>query len=363
MYLYILKGGIILENERKSRLATYLRAPAFDAGRNISWSAIFAGVMIFLASMVAFSLVGSAIGFGVPDITSSQPFQGLQTSLIIWAAVSMILSLVAAGFVSGITSARVGLIHGFLTWATSIVVLFSILTFTTVNVFQAAGSLVGKAGNVAGQGVELVVSSAGDAIKGSFDAVTDSVGEVDTKDLQENVEDILEDTDIEELQPDYIEGQLEASQKDITEAAKKIVLDPDNAEKILTDLGTSLQERAEVLGEAVDEDAIANAVEKNTDLSQEEAEKATQNIVSGLNDATTQAQKQIEMAQAQLQQVEQEVDMQVEKIRQSSEEVTNQIAKASLWGFVALLIAMVTTSLAGLWGSRTVHYETDALNK
>lgn len=347
----------------RGKVSTYLREPAFDAGKNISWSAIVAGIVTFLACMVAFSLIGTAIGFGVPDITSNQPFEGLKTSLIIWAAVSMIVSLLAAGFISGIASARVGLVHGFLTWASSIVVLFILLTFTTVNIFQAAGSLIGKAGDVAGQGIEVVVSSASDAIQSSFDAVTDSMDDVDTNELQDNVETILEDTDVAELQPDYIQGQLDSSQKDITNAAKEIVLNPDDANQIIENLTDSLQKRAEVLADAVDEDAIASAVAKNTDLSEQEAEEATKNIVDELNQATTEAQKQIQNAEVALEEAQKDVEVEVEKIRQSSEEVANTISKASIWGFVALMIAMVTTSLAGLLGSRTVHDEIDLANR
>lgn len=347
----------------RSKMSTYLRAPAFDAGKNISWSAIVAGVVTFLACMVAFSLIGTAIGFGVPDVTSNQPFDGLKTSLIIWAAVSMILSLLAAGFISGITSARVGLVHGFLTWASSVVVLFILLTFTTINTFQVAGSLIGKAGNVAGQGIEMVTSAAGDAIQTSFDTVTNSVGDVDTQELQGNVENILKDTDVPELQPDYIQGQLDDSRKDITNAAKEIVLNPDRSDQVIEKLTESLQKRAETLANAADEDAISSAVEKNTDLSPQEADEATKNIVDGLNQASDEAEKQIQNAQTTLKEAQQDIKVQVENVRKSTEEVTNTISKVSLWGFVALLIAMITTSLAGFWGSHTVHDEVDVMNK
>src|SRR5699024_6149097 len=106
----------------RRRWTSHLKGPAFGAGRNISWGSILAGVATFLACMILFSLIGTAIGFGVPDVTSNQPFEGLKTSMIVWAILSMIISLLAAGFVSGVTAARVGLIHGFLTWATSLVV-------------------------------------------------------------------------------------------------------------------------------------------------------------------------------------------------------------------------------------------------
>lgn len=343
----------------------YLSAPVDDAGRNISWSAILAGVVTFLACMIAFGLIGSAIGLGVPDITSNQPFEGLKGSLIAWAAVSMILSLLAAGFVSGVAAARVGLIHGFLTWASSVVILFLLLTFTTFNIFQAAGSLIGKAGSVAGQGVEMVATTAGQAIEKSFSGVTDALSDanVDTGELQANVEDILKDTDIPELQPDYIQNQLDASQKEIQNTAKEIVLNPEQADQLIKELGDKLQKRADTLSNAADEQAISNAVAKNTDLSQEEAEEATKNIVDGLNQASEQAQKQVQNAQTALENAQEEVEVQVANLRQSAEEVTDSIARASLWGFVALLVALLLTSLSGLWGSSLAHRERTVVNK
>ena len=341
----------------------YLNAPVDDAGRNISWSAIIAGVMTFLACMIAFSLIGSAIGLGVPDVTSNQPFEGLKGSIIAWASISLIISLLAAGFVSGVAAARVGLIHGFLTWASSVVVLFLLLTFTTLNIFQATGSLIGKAGSVAGQGVEMIASTAGTAIEKSFTGVTDAVSDVDTQELQGNVQEILRDTDIPELQPNYIQNQLDDSRKDIQNTAKELVLNPENSDQLIKELGDKLQKRADTLSNAADEQAIANAVEKNTDLSQSEAEEATKNIVDGLQQASTQAQEQIQNAQTALEDAQQEVKVQVENSRQSTEEVTDSIARASLWGFVALLVAMIVTSLSGLWGSSLAHRERTMVNK
>jgi len=204
--------------------SSHFRAEADDAGRNISWSSIFAGVVSFLSLLILFSLIGSAIGLGVTDVTSNNPFDGVGTGLIIWAILSLLISLFVAGFVSGVTSARAGLIHGFLTWSTSVILLFALLTFTTVNTLQSVGSLLGTVGGAAGSGIGSVASTAKDAATKGFDSVTKNVSDIDTKEL--------------------------------------------------------------------DEKKIADAVAKNTDLTGAEADKATQNIVDGLNTATKETTQQ-----------------------------------------------------------------------
>lgn len=103
-------------DEETTRTWNTVGDPYAKAGFNISWSAVLAGVVTFIALLLTLSLVGSAIGFGIVEPTSSNPLDGVGTGVLIWTIVSFVLSLGAAGFVAGFTSRRVGLVHGFLTW-------------------------------------------------------------------------------------------------------------------------------------------------------------------------------------------------------------------------------------------------------
>ena len=340
-----------MEQKRKG-FSSYFRSETDEAGRNMSWGSIFAGVVTFLSLLIMFSLIGSAIGLGVTDVTSNNPFDGVGTGLIIWAVLSLLISLFAAGFIAGVTSSRAGLVHGFLTWATSILLLVALLTFTTINTFQTVGSVLGSVGGAAGKGVSSVASTATDAVSSGFDSVTKNVSDVDTKELEGNVEDVLKDTDIPELQPDYLQGQLDAVKDDVTAAGKEAITKPENFDQIVKDLGDSLTERSEKIQNSVDEDAIAQAVAKNTDLSQKEADEATKNIVDGLNQATSETSKQIENAQQTLEETSADLKKTVEDVRVQTEQATQTAAKVSIWGFVALLLTMIVTSIAGIVGSR-----------
>lgn len=336
---------------------SYLAPETDDAGRNISWSSIFAGVVTFIAFLIKFSLIGTAIGLGVTDATSNDPFAGVGTGLAIWGVLTLLISLLAAGFVAGITAARAGLVHGFLTWATSVIILFVLLTFTTINTFQTVGSIFGSVGSAVGQGAGSVASTAGNAIQSTFDNVTENFSGADTAELEGNVNEILADTDIPELQPGYLEGELEESRNEVLDAGKELAVNPENSDAILQDLGDSLTARAEEIQESVDEEAIAEAVAANTELSEAEAEEATTNIVDGLNQATNEASQQIEDAQVALEDASQELESTIADVRQSTEEATQTASTISIWGFVALLLTMVVTSLAGIFGSSFVRKE------
>lgn len=326
-----------------------------EAGFNISWSAVFAGVVTFLASLFTLSLIGSAIGFGTVEPTSNNPLDGVGTGLIIWTIIAFLLSLIAAGFIAGVTSRRVGVVHGFLTWATSVLVLLIMLSYLTAGVFSAVGSALGSVFSVTGKGVATVASSASDVVSSSFDKIVDNVGEVDTNEMESQVNDVLKDTDIPELQPDYLNDQLSAATEEIVQAGKELAVNPENSDEIISSTTESLKNRSQKITDSVDKDAIANAVESNTDLNEEEAKKATDNIYNAAQSASKEAETKLNQASQSIEEAQQKIDQTIEEARVKAEEASNATAKASIWGFVALLLGMIVTSLAGLWGSNFVR--------
>ena len=332
----------------------YLGANDREAGYNLSWGSIFAGVVTFIALFMTFSLIGSAIGFGMVEPTSNNPLDGVGTGLMIWTVVTLILSLFGAGFVSGVAARRVGLVHGFLTWATSMIVTIVMLSYLTIGAFSVVGSLLGNIASAVGSGVENVASGTADVASKAFDEITGNMGDIDTDQLQTDVRDVLKDTDVPELQPNYLQDQVSDATSDITDAGKKIATDPNKADEIIDDLSTKLQDRATKISDSVDEDAISNAVAKNTDLNQQEAQEATQNIVNGLQKASDEAQQQIETAQQNLEQAKQDIDQAVKDARKKADEVSDATAKASIWGFVAMVLGLALTSIGGMVGANLV---------
>lgn len=333
--------------ENQSRITTRKA----EAGFNISWSAILAGVVTFIAMLLTLSLIGSAIGFGTVEPISDNPLDGVGTGVLIWTVVAFVLSLGAAGFVAGLTSRRLGFIHGFLTWATGVIALVAVLSFMTVGAFSAVGSTLGSVFSVAGQGVETVVSGSGDLVATGFNEIVGQVEQVDTEELEAQTTQILEDTDIPELQPNYINSQLQEASTEIANAGKEIVVNPENAEQILQDTVTSLQEKAETIANAADREAIANAVNENTELTQAEAEEATDTIYESLQTASVEAEQELQMVSQRIDQAQVQLDQTIEEARIQAEEAADATAKASMWGFVALVLGMLITSFAGYWAS------------
>lgn len=325
-----------------------------EAGFNISWAAIIGGVVTFFATLATLSLIGSAIGFGVVDPTSNNPMDGVGTGLMIWTVVMLVLSFMAAGFVAGMASRRVGMLHGFLTWATSVILLLVMLAYITTSAVSAVGSLFGSAFSILGEGASTAASGVETLVSDSVDSITGNLEDIDTQDLQANVNDILEDTDVPELQPDYLNNQLKEARDEIIDAGKDLAVNPENSDQILSSLTDSLQSRAETIGNAADRDAISNAVEANTDLTGEEADKATDNIYNGLQTASQKTQDLVNDASQKIEEMQQKVDQAVEDARVKADQAADATSKASIWAFVALLLGMILTTISGIWGSNFV---------
>lgn len=341
------------------RFNRYLGAGDKEAGYNLSWGAIFAGVVTFIALMITLGFIGNAIGFGTVSPKASDPMSGVGTGLLIWTVIQLILSFLGAGFVAGVTARRVGVVHGFLTWAVSTIATFILLSVATVSILSSVGSFFGQVAQTAGQTVESVSSSAADSISNGVNALTDqiNVDQADIQNLESNVNEVLRDTDIKELQPEYLKGQLQAATDDISQAAKDLVSNPDNSDAIFDQLSSQLQARTEIISENVDEQAVANALESNPDLSQAEAEQTTQNIVEGYNRAASEARQQIDQASQALDQTKAEAQDALAQLRNEANKASDNTAQASIWAFVGLLLGAILSSVGGFFGTKLVTEE------
>ncbi|WP_202980851.1 hypothetical protein [Microbacterium lushaniae] len=133
---------------------------------NVSWGSIIAGVVTFLAVTILLSLVTAGIGLGGSGIGAT-----------IWSVIALVIALAAAGFVAGALALRSGLLHGFLTWATSLVVALALTVWLSA-------SLLGG-----------VVSSATQALSGTdvTQVVEDVQSNVDEEEAQEQTDEALQD--------------------------------------------------------------------------------------------------------------------------------------------------------------------------
>lgn len=337
-----------------------------EAGFNLSWGAVFAGVVTFIALVLTLSLVGSALGFAQFNPTQPNPFQGVGTGQLIWIVVELILAFLGAGFVSGATARRMGHLHGFLTWATSLIAVVVLLTWLAGAALNAATNAAGSVLNAGGQAVGTVAQTAGDAISSGVNALAENidVNNSDVEQLNSDVKDVLRDTDVKELQPEYLSDQMSGATEDIAQAAKDVVVHPENADQTFSQLRDRLTKRVDSISQNVDRQAVANAVAQNSDLSQAEAEKATDNLIQGYEKAAATARDEITKAADNIEQTQkdlsQKIDQVTEQAKQGTEEAANAVSKGSIWAFIGVVIGAIISSLGGALG---VNYATRTVNE
>ena len=116
-------------------------------------------------------------------------------------------------------------------------------------VLSAAGSLVGSVGSALGSGVSTAAGGASSAVQ----SLASEIGEqVSAPDLDADVTQILPGTDVPELQPEYLQSQVQQVRTEVTEAAQQVATDPENYQQTLSELSTSIQQRADTVAGRVD---------------------------------------------------------------------------------------------------------------
>ena len=109
----------------------------------------------------------------------------------------------------------------------------------------------------------------------------------------------------------------------------------------------------DTINDGLDENALTDAVANNTDLSEEEANSAVNNIMDAYDETAQNASEKLDEAKVAVQELQVKAEQAAEKGTQKAEEVSDEAAKYSLYIFAALLIAMFVTAFAGQAGVKT----------
>lgn len=144
-----------------------------NRGNNASWGAIFAGTVTFLAVMLVFGLISAAMGLSEAD----------GVAVGIWSIIAILLALAIAGFVAGALAVRGGLLHGLVTWATSLVAVVLLIGWLGTSVLGAVGGAIGGATEAAG-GPAVIQEE----IEGAEEDIDEA-----TQDAQETAEEAQDD--------------------------------------------------------------------------------------------------------------------------------------------------------------------------
>lgn len=332
------------------------------AGVNLSWRSIFAGLITFLALSILFSFISATIGLGVTDLTSPNPLDNVGIGLIIWTIISFIVSLGAGGYVAGLTANRAGAIHGFLTWALGLLAILYLATSTIGSAFNTLGSLMG----VAGDTIADVANVSGDVVynfsQEAFDSISDNL-KIDTSELDKQVQDALKDSNIPELQPNYLQSQLDETISDIQKAAKAVIVDGKDANEELNGVYQNIEERLTSIGESLDEEKLSSAISENTDLTDAEADKAVENIKTSYEEAQEQAKQLLADAETQLNQLMEDAEQTAEEVVETTNDVMNETSKYSFVTFIGLTLAALLSTFAGKKGAESGSNVLDGATK
>ncbi|KQN55414.1 CAP-Gly protein (plasmid) [Erwinia sp. E602] len=327
--------------------------------RRISWGSVIAGVVTAIALSLLFTTLGTSLGLSMLQPKADDVVNGADKAVLAWSVISVVISLACGGFIAGRLAGTDGTVHGFLSWATSLIVA-SVLGFMAVGgALNMAGSAVGSVASATGSAVSGIGSVAAKAAGGTADMaknLSDRLG-FDTKltaaNADDNITEALRKSGVPELQPDYLQSQLQAAGNDVASAVKDLAVSPDSSDAIFDKLGQKLKARVDTVSQSVSRDDVKNALAQNTSMTPEEADKAVDNFIKTRDTTVTQAKQRLDELQGRLN----EAKVQYAELKKEAIEKADQAASAgarlALWSFIALLIGAVVSAFAGLWGVNT----------
>ncbi|SFN52679.1 hypothetical protein SAMN05216516_109106 [Izhakiella capsodis] len=327
--------------------------------RRVSWGSIIAGVITAMAVSLLLTTLGTSLGLSMLSPQSEDMINGADTAVMIWSVISIVLSLACGGFVAGRLAGVDGTIHGFLSWATSLLVA-SVLGFAAAgSVLHMAGSVVGATASAAGSAVSGLGSAAGKATSATADIgqnIADRLGlntQLTASQTDSQVLNALRKSNIKELQPEYLQSQLQAAGSDVATAVKDLAVNPGNSDAIFNDLSNKLTSRGETIGKGVDRNEVKKALAENTRMTPEEANKAVDNFIQARDKTVKEVDARMAQLQTNLNQAKAQYAQFVQQAKEKADNAAHAAAKIALWSFFALLVGAVISALAGLWGVNT----------
>lgn len=288
----------------------------------VSWSAVFAGGAIALASYLVLSVLGTAIGAGAMNpMADGNPLQGFGTGAGVWLFISTLLSVAAGAWVAGRTAPTRGGLHGLLSWTVTTLLATWLLA-------SLAGTVVGTAGNIAGKGLSL----AADGVAAAAPSVSQGIKEqlnkngisLDWDNLEAELNKTLAQSGKAELAPSSLEQQADQAQAQGESAGRVAAEDPTQAVDQLKQWFERVRKAGEPALSAADKQALVNIVAARTGKSQQEAQQVVDNYAR----AYQQAAEQVKVFKEQAEQ----------QAREAAQVAASNVSKAAWGTLVTLLI-------------------------
>lgn len=295
--------------------------------RRISWGAIIAGTLVALVTMLLLNLLGIGIGLGsINPVEEAAPFSGLGTGSIIWWVVSNLIAIFAgawvAGKLAGIPKSSTSTMHGILSWCLYTLASFWILTTAVGGIMSGVGSVVSNTLSTAGSGIQALAS-------GNQQNQQNQSSLINLSDIRQEASQILNSRQNAALVPDSIERVAE-------NAAQTIRQEADISQQDIKNIAESVLFQNGKLAENINRQEVVDAVVRETNLSQQEANNVADIIVREYN----QAKQEVEQFAAEAEQ----------ELEETGKKVAESASSAAIWTFVALALGAVVSGVGGRTG-------------
>ena len=323
----------------------YTNRPALgglDVLKRISWSAVFAGILVAIVTQMLLTLLGLGIGLGTIDpLQERNPTAGLGIGSAIWYIISSLLSLFVGGWIAGrlASAPRLfdGIIHGVLTWCLVTLLTIYFLTTTIGSIIGGAGKLVGGLVSTAGTAVASAAPSIGNAVQGQLKANGIDTENMDLGDLKDQANQILRQTGDPALNPNTLEAKADRAGDQAKAAANRTASNPQAADDVASGLFSRLFKQGQATVNSVDREDAVNVVMKRTGKSRAEAQQTVDSWI-----------KTYQQASIKLEQAKKEAEV---KARQVADDAASAASKAALFGFLGLLIGVVASGYGAKLGT------------
>lgn len=307
--------------------------------KRISWSAVFAGVIVSIVIYLLLAILGTAVGTTTIDPMEEQnPVEGIGMGAAIWGGVSMLISIAVGGYVSGRLAQREGALHGLLMFGVNT------LIFTWLLVTIASSAVTGTM-NVLGTGLQAVSSGAKALAPQAVEMARDKLAEnnINLDNLQNELETTLRQTGKPELQPEALQnqaqGEVNNAQNQAAGAAQPQQQAPGAGNTDLANFFKGLVERNQATFQAADREALKNIIQARTGKTDAEAEQ----IVN-------QTEQNYQAARAKYEELKQQAE---QKSREIGEKAAAATAKAAWFAFFMMIVEAVLAGVMGMVGRRT----------
>lgn len=305
--------------------------------KGISWKAIFAGTVTTLSVMLILNLIGLAIGlWSIEPTEAGNPMSGIGTGAVIWWVISNLIVL----FIGGYVAARVGVsfqstngvIQGIMTWALYALISAWLVTTVLGSIISGVGNAVGGVLSTTG---EIIQDQLSPVIKEQFEDI-----EFSLNDAREEFYALLEDTGKDALDPQRLESQAERSAADARREVTSTRNQSRKADVNVDRIFNKSKNRFEQSFEAIDKQALVNVLAERTDMNENEAKRAVDNILGEFESAGEEFNAFMSQTK--------------EQAKEKAENVAESVASASMYLAIALILGIIAAALGGYLGVKNL---------